>query len=160
MSIRKQILDSIGSRLKNIKKTNGYNETILGTSIRRASLTPFKNGDLPAINYWPSKDTLENKLHGKESRVLSVTVEAYAVTRDLPFVDVALNLEDDIIVALFRDVSAPLVSDNQSHSLGGLVKSLTVLSATPIIGEGQSPWCGNILELEITYSIKLGQLNN
>ena len=159
MSIRKQILDVIGSRLTNIKKANGYNETILDTSIRRASLTPFKNGDLPAVNYWPSKDVLEAKLHGRESRILPVTIEAYAVTRDVPFVDVAMSLEDDIAIALYRDTEAPLIGDNPSPALGGLVKSVTVLSATPVIGEGQSPWCGNIVELEIAYSIRLGQLN-
>lgn len=151
------ILDEIGTRLKNITLANGYRMDLL--KISRSRLKPFKNGDLPAVNYWPSRDQLDSKTGSSETRLLPVTMEVYSTTRDEPFVDVAIRLGNDIAVALTRATSAPKVTDQLSRSLGGLVNSLVIDSITPFIGEGQSPWCGAIVEINIKFKTDLGVFN-
>lgn len=159
MDAQLTILDEVKARLGNISIANGYRFDIEPSSIVRANLTPFVNGDLPAINYWPSIDAIVEKTSGKEARSFDVTVEIYDVTRDEPFTDLAIKHGNDVVTALFRATDAPLVSDNPSYALGGLVSGLTVNSITPMIGEGQSPWFGAVLSLTINYNITTGDFS-
>lgn len=159
MDAQLTILDEIGSRLQNISITNGYRVDIEPEVIERARLTPFKNGDLPAINYWPSPDTLTEKTGQMETREISLNIEIYDKTRDEPFTDLAIRLGNDVVTSLFRATSAPKVSDPQSPSLGGLVETITVNSVTPMIGEGQSPWCGTLLDITVKYNITVGDFS-
>ena len=39
---------------------NEYEVDIEPNSIVRSRLTPFQNGDLPAVNYWPIPDLLDS----------------------------------------------------------------------------------------------------
>lgn len=150
--VQTQILDLIGDRLGNIKVSNEYTSTI--ETIQRARLSPFKGRDMPAINYYYSGDTLTKQLvNGVTERSMAVIVEYYDQTRDEIFTDLANKLSTDVIIALERDMLAPLVSDVVSSSLGGAVMKIDIESITPAIGEGQSPYCGAVLVLNIFYRV-------
>ena len=94
------ILDEVGARLSNLQEDNGYRFSIVPNSIVRAKLTPFKNKDLPAINYYTGADTLDIKTGKRETRSLDLIIEAYTKTRDEPFIDVGIRLGNDIVKAL------------------------------------------------------------
>ena len=61
--------------------------------------------------------------------------------------------------ALFRATAFPKVSDPISPALGGLVSEIGINSLVPIIGEGESPWCGALLDITIKYNTKLGEFS-
>lgn len=159
MDAQLTILDEIRARLGNISIANGYRFDIEPLSIERARLTPFVNGDLPAINYWPTIDALDGKAGTRETRSFDVTIEAYDTTRDEPFTDLAIIHGNDIITALYRATDAPKVSDQDSRSLGGMISKLYINSITPMIGEGSSPWFGVLLSLGIEYNITPGDFS-
>ena len=159
MDAQLTILDEFGARLANVTVANGYRFDIASGSIRRAQLTPFQNGDLPAINYWPTTDELNKKEFGKETRSFDVTVEAYAVNPDDPFTDSAFKLGNDIVTALYRATSAPLTTDPKSYALGGLVSGLETNSITPLIVESQDPWFAVLLSFNIKYNITTGDFS-
>ena len=147
-----QILDRIGERLKSISSNNGYFSTV--EKIERARTTPFKNGDIPFLNYYPVNDEENKPLNTAEvERILTVVVEYYDLTRDRIFTDVAAELAMDVRIALERDVSAPLVTDNPSTRLGKLVSGVKFDTSFPAIGEGQKPYAGSILTIDITYKV-------
>lgn len=150
--VQTQIMDLVEVRLKNIAETNGYFSTL--EKIERARTTPFKNGDLPAINYYYTGDVLEKPLNtGNEERTLVLIVEYYDDTRDRIFLDLADELTSDIKISLERDPASPLVSDQVSNLLGKKVMKLEFDTITPAIGEGQSPYCGTIMLINITYRV-------
>jgi len=148
--VQTQILDVVGERLKNITEANGYFTTL--QKIERANLEPFKNQDMPAINYHMADDNLVKPINtAQHERVISVLIEYYTLTRDRIFTDIANELYADIAIALERDVSAPLVADQVSIRLGKIVARLEFETMTPAIGNGQSPYCGAIVLVRITY---------
>lgn len=147
--IQTQIVDVIGTRLANITIANGYFTT--ANKIKRAQLTPFVSGDLPAVNYWIGEDILTNPGGGYEDRALNVFVEYHTKNRDRPFSDVAAELANDVWTALWRAPGAPAVSDAVSANLGGLVSGITLSRYVPEIGEGQAPWCGVLIEIIVLY---------
>ena len=144
-----QILDALGARLALITVANGYHNDI--RRIRRATLKPFTDDDLPAANYWPGIDAQVDKGHGWVDRELNVTIEFYDRTRDRVFTDVAMELAADVAVALLRAPANPAVSDDPDMTFGGLVRSSQLLTVTPQIGEGQNPWCGALISYNFTY---------
>lgn len=147
------ILDEIQARLENLTEANGYRYTVYPQTVVRAKLEPFKNGDLPAINYVTGTDTLIEKVFKHELRELPLVVEAYTKTRDDPFINISSTLGNDVIATLFRKTSAPLKSDPVDLKLGGLVDSLIVQAITPVIAQGQAPWCGVLLDCVIQYKV-------
>ena len=153
------ILDEIAARLANITIANGYRFSLDANAIKRASLTPFRTGDLPAINYWPVADEKVDKQNGMEMKELGITIEIYDVTRDEPFTDLGTKRGNDVATALFRSTSLPAVSDAVDPALGGLVSELSVNSLVPIISEGSSPWCGALLDVTVKYNITLGDFS-
>ena len=150
------ILDEVGARLANVTIVNGYRFDLIEESIKRASLIPFQNGDLPAVNYWPTVDLKASKENGVELKEFNITIEVYDVTRDEPFTDLAIKRGNDIATALFRSTSFPAVSDPVDLALGGLVSEIGINSLVPIIGEGSSPWCGALLDVTVKYNAQLG----
>jgi hypothetical protein len=150
MNVQQTILDEIGSRLASITESNGYSATVL--KIERARLKPFKAGDLPFINYWPVQDAITERQYGKESHELSITIELHDRTRDEPFTDIAFDRAADIVTALARATDAPAVSDAKDLSLGGLITQFEFGNTLPIIGEGQTPFCGVIVEVIARYT--------
>lgn len=149
--VQVSILDAVENRLKSIKTANGYNTT--ANRIRRATLTPFREDDLPAINYWPGLDRRLSQGAGWVERELLLAVEYYDRTRDRPFSDVALELASDIALAMIRAPASPLPADQPEFTLGGLVRSTQLVTATPQIGEGQAPWCGVAIEYALAYRV-------
>jgi hypothetical protein len=120
-------------------------------------VTPFRDFDLPAVNYWADQDVLAKSGAGWEERELSVLIDARSKTRDRPFVDVVFEVADDLWTALWRDPASPAVIDIPSPALGGLVKHLSLDSITPAIGEGQAPFCGALLRVAVRYRVRPGQ---
>lgn len=159
MDAQLTILDEIKARLGNLSIANGYRFDIEPTSIERARLEPFKNGDLPAINYWPTVDSFQAKAGGMETRGFDVTVEIFDTTRDEPFTDLAVKRGNDVVTALFRATTAPATTDPISYGLGGLVTQLDINSLTPMISEGQKPWFGALLSISIKYNITTGDFS-
>lgn len=147
-----QILNEIGLRLVNITTGNGYFVDL--ERLEKASLEPFQNQDMPAINYYATGDILSKKLtNGVRERIVSIVIEAYTSTRDRSFLDVANELGSDVTIALERSPGAPAVSDPVSHSLGDKVVQLEETENTPAIGKGQNPYCGSIIVLNVTYRV-------
>lgn len=144
-----QIMDAVGPRLANITEANGYATTV--QKIKRAMLTPFKPHDIPAINYWWDTDNLESTGNGFEKRRMDVLIEYHAKTRDEPFTDVAARLAADVWVALWRDTASPAVADPVSAHLGGIVSGMRLTDMEPQIGQGQTPYCGVLLRVSVTY---------
>jgi hypothetical protein len=93
-------------------------------------------------------------LHGGGERSVSIVVEFHTRTRDEPFVDTAYKLGYDILVAVNRASANPAVADQPSLRLGGLVSGLSLVSMIPAIGEGQAPWCGVIVTLSVSFTLK------
>jgi hypothetical protein len=145
------ILNAVQSRLALIKVSNGYSCNV--SKVKRATLKPFGEDDLPMINYWPEVDDQVLKGHGWVDRSLSIVIEFYDRTRDRVFTDVALELANDVAVAMLRSPTAPLVSSNPDINMGGLIRSSQLLTMTPQIGEGQSPWCGVVLNYTLEYRV-------
>lgn len=156
MTAQLTILDEINARLQNITVINGYSETL--EKLKRARLKPFKLGDLPAANYWPIEDLVAGKANGQDLHELAITVEMHTLTRDEPFTDVAFRKGGDIVTALFRSTASPKVSDTPSLALGGLVSSIGDFSVLPMIGEGQSPWCGVLVTFIVKYNTDVGDV--
>lgn len=148
---QKLILDAVENRLKIIKTVNGYSTNFL--RIKRATLKPFIDDDLPAINYWPQEDNQVVKGHGWVDRSLSIVIECYDRTRDRIFTDLAFEMASDVAIAMVRSPSYPNVSANPDLTMGDLVKSSQLLNVTPQIGEGQSPWCGVVLNYTLGYRV-------
>ena len=146
-----QIINAIENRLKLINVSNEYSYTV--GRVKRATLKPFTDADLPAINFWPDGDQQIEKKYNWVDRSLSVVIECYEKTRDKAFTDVAFELSSAVMVALLRSVDDPKVSDNPNLTLGGLVKSIEFVSITPQIGEGQTPWCGVVLNCNFNYRV-------
>ncbi len=158
MTVQHIILNEIEARLKNISTLNGYSETVL--KFERAKLKPFVSGDLPAINYWATPDAVVSRANGRELHELNVVVELHTMTRDRPFIDVAFEKGGDIVTSLFRSTGAPKVSDPKSIALGGLVSSIIINDTIPVIGEGQKPWCGVIIDATVQYNTHVGDVFN
>lgn len=150
--VQTQIMNLVEPRLKNISIVNGYFSEL--AKIERARLQPFKNADLPAMNYYYTNDVLIKPLNtGEEERTVVLVIEYYDTTRDRTFLDVSDELSADIKIALERDILAPKVSDQVSHLLGKKVMKLEFDTITPAIGEGQNPYCGTIMLVNITYRV-------
>lgn len=150
--VQTQILDLMGARFLNISKVNGYFNDL--KKLDRARLTPFKNPEMPGLNYYITGDTLDVPMNtGVNQRVMSVAVEFYTTTRDRPFSDVANELATDAIIALNRDPAAPTVADQDSTRLGKKVVKFETDTFTPAIGEGQTPYCGAVLIFIVTYRV-------
>jgi hypothetical protein len=146
-----QIIDAIEDRLKLIKTSNEHTFTV--SRVKRATLKPFIDDDLPAINYWPEGDQQIEKKYNWVDRTLSVVIECYDRTRDKVFTDVAFELSSAVMTTLLRSVADPKVSDDPDPTLGGLIKSIEFVTITPQIGEGQTPWCGVILNCAFNYRV-------
>lgn len=152
-----QILDACEERFNLLTGSNrGYHHTF--KKITRARMTPFQEGDIPAVNFYSAMDELVSKGAGFELRKLTVTIEAHALTRDRPFMDVAAELAADCITALYRSPDAPKATDRPSPKLGDLVDGIAVTEKEFLIREGQTPWSAARVSVEISYKAQLGQI--
>lgn len=143
-----QILNEIERRLAGISEANGYFTNDI--TIARASLKPFNLADLPAINYWNVADLLIEAHGTKERRQLEILIEFYDRENDMPLVDKSALMASDLSIALNRNPDQP---DRISPKLGGLAFSVSMESITPAIGEGQAPYCGTVITLQVQYRV-------
>ncbi len=147
------IMDLVESRLALITEVNGYNYTI--TNIKRSKLTPWVSDDLPGLNYWSTGLGNNESDYGGDERQIPLFIEAHTKTHDEAFLDVASKLAEDIITALNRAPSAPLVSDDPSYNLGEVVSDLSFDGYDHEIGQGQEPWCGVLVRVTIKYMAEI-----
>ena len=150
--VETQILDAAGERLATMLETHEYFYT--AKKLTRGKLTPWKGAELPAINYWAGSTEFIERGAGFVRQQTEILIEYHKTTRENPFVDIAHKLGADILIAINRKPDAPLVSDTPSIALGGLVESLQQTSLLPIIGEGQSPFCGVLVAFSAVYKTK------
>ena len=154
-----QILDVILLRLQNITTANGYSLDI--KKFERGRLEPFKDGDIPAINYWPTSHQIENTEYGDDAHTLRIVVDVrakIASKKDGNFPDMAGKMIADVVTALQRDPSTPAVSDDPDCELAETVTSMSMPSHGYQIGPGQSPWVGAVIEVEIEWKSPLGDM--
>jgi len=145
MSAVNVILDAIDARLRNAQAI---------AQVTRARLTPFKDGDLPACNYWVTTDLVQSTVHGADNHTLSISIEAYDKTRDRPFVDIAMELHALLVDTLNKEVGGV-----HSPNLGGIVQALDITDFTPIVGEGEKPWCGALITCQVKYQTARNSVN-
>ena len=69
-----QILEIIGLRLNNIKEVNEYFTTV--ETLEKARITPFKEREMPAINYYYTTDSL-TEVNGSSSSTLKSKIRPY-----------------------------------------------------------------------------------
>ena len=149
--LNKTFFDRIEARLGNITTTNGY--TYSAGKIARAQLTPFKGYDLPAYNIWATNlGNVINK-YGSDDRSLQVYIEVHSKTNDEPFIDVGDKLAQDLVTGLNRATTAPLVSDDISPDLGGIVDDLIFAGYDYHVGQGQDPFCAILAKFEVKYTV-------
>lgn len=152
------VMDEIGSRLTNIKESNGYYCT--AKKIERARLTPWKGYDLPCINYWCTTLNNERSVYNDDNRTLELFVEIHDVTHDDPFVDVASRLAADVVIALNRTTSSPAITDTPSYDLAETVSEFIFSGYDFVIGEGQAPWCGALVRFTAKWQCDPNEMIN
>lgn len=156
-----KILDELELRLRSITTDNGYSMTI--ENFERGRLEPFVDGDIPAINYWPVSHPIEAVDYGEEQHTLRVVVDArdiLAAKQDGNFPDQAALMIADIITAILRAPAAPKVSDALDCDFSETVTAIRTPFNAYQIGEGQRPWVGAIVEIEIEYKSPVGDMFN
>ena len=152
------ILDKIHSRLEGITTDNGYNYTV--RKITRAKLTPFKGYDLPAINYWCTTTANERNSYGNDLRQIELFIEMYENTRDNPFIDVVDLLAEDVVTSVVRSVSSPAVSASPNYDLDETIQELVLNGWDYIVGEGQKPFCGALVNFSCLYTTDSFDMSN
>jgi hypothetical protein len=151
------ILDLIDARLAKISKANGYSADPSG--VHRCKLTPYKGYDLPSINFWPVRvENQSAKYSSRETYEGTIYIEYHDMTRDTPFSTVAERLAADVLTALDRAPAKPKVSDAASYDLGGAVTRLSFRNYSYQIGEGQTPWCGVLIEIAVKWETARNKL--
>ena len=148
------IMDEVELRLANITIANGYNTTL--NLIERARLTPFQPGDWPAVTFWPGDGNIINNNYGGDQVTTNLVIAAFDSAREEVYADVAAKLYADVMIALNRTSTAPLVTDTPSYQLGNLVSLFKCEEFTYIIGEGNTPYCGIIMDYQVTYQAIMG----
>lgn len=152
------ILDEVEARMGNIATANGYNFT--QKQIQRASLTPWRGIDLPAINIWATGTINERNAYGGDEREIALFIEMHELTRDEPFIDIAEKLAADGVTAINRATGAPAVSDDPSYDLGNTVMDVILFGYDYIIGEGGEPFCGVLLKFGVKYLTESMDMTN
>jgi len=146
-----QLLDEAGARLAKLTIANGYTHDV--GRVERARVSPYQPYDLPCASYWPAFDAFKDRKYRVVQRTLDIRVELYAIANDQPFTDIAMKLSYAAWTVLNRSTSAPLVTNDWSPNLGGLLTAFDLQQITPLIGEGSPPWCGCLLNLAATYKV-------
>jgi hypothetical protein len=148
------IYNEVEARANNIQESNGYHSSV--QEIERSRLTPFTEGDWPKFSFWPIAAPQNDDQYGFEQHTLTIIIGYFDQTRDEPFADLAAKMKADVVAAMHRSTAAPAISDTPSFDLGGLVESFTVTNSDFVINEGQAPWCGVLVEVEIKYKSESG----
>lgn len=152
-SIWTQIRDEFDNRLNNISVTNGYSTDI--TKIEKARTNPFDNDDLPAINFWKIDDSAEDKKYTRQQRTLRVGIEYYTFSNEDNVDTISDNFMTDLIISLYRDPNAPLVTDNPVPMFADKQFIMTVDLLRPIISQGSSPRLGVFAIISCTYAVNM-----
>lgn len=134
-----QILDIIDTRLKRIKTSNGFTQTVPAKNIQRSEVVPSMQ--IPGINYY-SLDDIIAKDFGVENHSLNISIEYKDQTIKVPFNDIAALRATDILKAINEDSNG-----NESPYLGDLIDSIEILAVTPIINPKKIPLCGVAVDL-------------
>jgi hypothetical protein len=149
------ILNLIQERLENISVLNGYHFEI--EKIKRESINNFTGKQLPVIYYWSENDTRVDNKTAQELRQLPIIIAGFYKARDNNLLEESINFGFDIYTALHRNPIAPKVIDSPEIDLGcSFIDSLNVAEITPLIGQGEAPFAGTVLNCVVNYSINPG----
>ncbi len=150
-SIWTTIRDEVNARLENISVANGYANDI--TTIEKGKVNPFDNDDLPAINFWKTDDSSESLKYTRQQRTLRIGFECYTLSNDDDIDTISDNFMADLFIALYRDPSAPAVTDDPLPMFADkqFVTSFDLLR--PIISQGSQPRVGVFAIVSFTYVI-------
>ena len=149
MIIQIHILDVLESRLLNMSLQSGYTIKFLSDSITRGALYPFRNGDLPAINYWTATDELVTESYGKQTRKLKLLFEAYTIEID----DNNLNTGYLFSEQLSRAIT------NRDIAFNNVVGCVKINTLTPIVSAEGDPWAGVLIDASVEYTIDNNDFN-
>lgn len=150
-SVWTTIRDEIFARLGNISVANGYSTDI--ATIEKGKVSPFEDDDLPAINFWKTDDLAESKKYTRQQRSLRMGFEMYTLSNDDDIDTISDNFMTDLFIALYRDPSKPLVTDDPLPMFVDkqFVVSFDVLR--PIISQGSTPRVGLFAIVSFNYMI-------
>jgi len=147
-----QILNEIGARLENITIANGYDFDIVKVVKRFPfQALAFQTEDIPAIFFFPSGDIRIGAEHRIAIRQITVTIGIYYSSNDSELIDLAEQIGSAIHIAIHRATTAPLMTDNTSSDLGGLVNSMDLNLKLPLVSEEMRPWYGAQFEYIVEY---------
>ena len=152
------ILNEVDARLNSITEANGYSMTL--ESVERGKLEPFQPGDIPAANYWPVSHQRADTEYGLDRHTLRLMIDARDTERDTNFPDAAALMIADIVTALNRATGAPAVTDPEDNDFEETVGAVLMADSGYQIGEGQKPWVGALVEVEIIYQSEPGDMFN
>lgn len=150
-SVWTTIREEIFARLGNISLANGYSTDI--RTIEKGKVSPFDDDDLPAINFWKTDDLAESKKYTRQQRSLRMGFEMYTLSNDDDIDTISDNFMTDLFIALYRDPSKPLVTDDPLPMFVDkqFVTSFDVLR--PIISQGSAPRVGLFAIVSFNYMI-------
>lgn len=155
--IQLHIMDLIGDRLFNISLLNGYHFDV--EKIKRERISNFTGKELPIIFYWSENDSRVEGKTANELRRIPIYVAAFFKTRDDILVNQAIEFGADIYTAIHRNPISPNYIDPIERDLGTeIVDSLFVNEIAPIIGAGETPYAGVMVDISVNYSIKHGSM--
>ncbi len=156
-SVWTQIREEMNSRLESISVANGYSTDV--ATIEKGRVSPFDDDDLPAINFWKTDDLAESKKYTRQQRSLRLGIEYYTLSNDDDIDTISDNFMEDLFVSLYRDPSAPLVTDEPTPMFAdkSFIMSFDVIR--PIISQGSVPRLGVFAIVSCTYMINNTQPN-
>ena len=150
-----QIMDKIEARLANITIANGYNFDL--KKITRSKSGDFQNGDLPEVDFFVQDVTITGQKYNKDLKESVIFFRCFTNKTDKKALsDVSALLAADFVMALDRDISAPLVSDSRSRDLGGLVNRFYQTGEEYLIGDLSRPWAGVDMSFTAEFSTPIG----
>lgn len=150
-SVWTTIRDEIFLRLNNISVANGYSTNV--STIVKGKVSPFDDDDLPGINFWKTDDTADDRLYTRQQRSLRMGFEYYTLSNDDDIDTISDEFMTDLFIALYRDPSAPTVSDDPLPMFVDKQFKVSFDILRPIISQGSVPRLGVFAILTFTYTI-------
>lgn len=150
-SVWTTIRDEVKLRLGNISIANGYSTDIC--VIEAGKVSPFDDDDLPAINFWKTDDLAESKKYTRQQRTLRMGFEFYELSSDDDIDTISDNFMTDFFIAMYRDPSKPLVTDEPMPMFVDKHFSTSFDVLRPIISQGSIPRVGLFAIVSFTYLV-------
>lgn len=151
-----QILNEFQARLGNITIANGYSFDL--KKISRSKVGAFQNGDLPEVDLWSEESEARETTYHVDAYRMPVYVLCVTNKTDKKNLnDIAIQLSSDILIAVNRATTSPLVSDNRSRDLGSIVEKLGNPTSRYLISANlNEDWAAVEMSFPVDYNTPYG----